>query len=78
MVRPFDKLTAHYKRNQRVIVRPELTPQALPLVVEGLNQAYFYKDTLIFGLHCHAQLHLEALYWQQQMLRGTFQAAVYE
>lgn len=30
MVRPFDKLTAHHKRNQHLTVRPEL--------VEGLSQ----------------------------------------
>jgi len=27
---------AHHERNQPVTVRPELAPQALPVVVEGL------------------------------------------
>jgi hypothetical protein len=36
LVRLFDQPTAHHKRNQPKIVRPELAPLALPMVVEGL------------------------------------------
>ncbi len=40
----------HHERNRHLAVRPELAPQALPLVVEGLNRKFHWQIVITLSL----------------------------